>query len=388
MPDSLTEEKKTDEQTSSNPFAEFLEGETPSLANPANKPVISNDPPPAGAGNSAAKPSEVKPSESKVTETKTTESKEEEEVEEVEADEKAAEAERLNALIEGIVGKEKVEESKEKPAASEEPKEVPSAKVPRDYSGLTAEEVKVFKKLPNEAFNLLKPVLLEHKKLKEAPATKTDGFYDSEEAVVITPAYKAAASGVAKAEAVSQFWRQQFILARAGKDYKDLTNDDKGNLVIGETKSASPEAEAEILANIQHAAEQESRFRARLEGIAAEHKNTISQRRAQLSQVEEKFFPMYKEPSGNSAKLLEGIGRDLQKLGVAETNPAYRLLQKSAALNFEYQAIIKHLKSGASLQQKQAASGPTESHITGAATSTGKSKTVTMADFEALMKED
>lgn len=188
------------------------------------------------------------------------------------------------------------------PAVTQQPKG-------RDYSGLDETEVKLFKKMDNEAFARLKPVYLESKQFKqkeaelkqqlEAARSGKEQFPDSwvehPNAYMLSQTYQRGVQDMTMAQQVEQHWRQQLINIENGEDWKDIDIKD-GKFVLSEAKAADAAAKADVLDNLQFAREQAQRANQWLQKYPQEFK----QRNQAITQfvkrdIEDRYFPWFTE---------------------------------------------------------------------------------------------
>lgn len=110
----------------------------------------------------------------------------------------------------------------------------------RNYEGLTEQEADWFKKMGNEAYNAMRPVYEEYKKLKAAPQAQTQAqtqaqslasVFEHEEGYMLTPQFKTLISETQRANQEHVHWQEQLAAIRAGQKWKELYADEQGNLV-------------------------------------------------------------------------------------------------------------------------------------------------------------
>jgi len=125
----------------------------------------------------------------------------------------------------------------------------------RDYSGLPEDKIPLFKNMSNAAFAELKPLFLEHAKLKEENTKlKSDfdvasksSFFENEQAYQVTPEYKQYTANISQLDAEMNHWQEQLANIREGKPWAPLVYDPQGNVVVGQERPATIRDEASIV---------------------------------------------------------------------------------------------------------------------------------------------
>lgn len=325
---------------------------------------------------SAKAPSKPK-AEAAVSETPAPGEQEQEQEQEQEVPEELSREDELLKML-GVGSKEKAGTTK---APANQTTATPASKVSsdsgkRDYTGFDETEVKVLKRVPNESFNYFKQLINENKVLKakaaEAPvAAKVPGsVLDHEEGYVLSPEYKAAQKELAYAQALEEHWAKQYEAVRSGKDWQDLEQDEKGNIRLV-SRESSPAAEAAVARKLNQVSHAALQVQGKVQSVAQTFQQTRAQQLAAINQTAQRYFPMYENPAPKTKAMLDELGQNLTRLGIGPNNPAFALLQKSAALNFELQNILKTRGTQARVESIQASAGPTNSHAGGAVKAPG-----------------
>lgn len=183
----------------------------------------------------------------------------------------------------------------------------------RDYTPYETifgkDKIDNFKKMGNEAFNTLTPIIKEHAQTKEALKAKEeeiarlkegrvpDNYYENEKAFVLTPDYQEAESVANQAEAIAAHWERQLAKVRGGDDtYQSLAYNDKGEIVTTEPIKIDPKAEAIIMRAMVTTQNQATQAKAALAGIQqtflSKHKEAIGR----LRDFESKAFAAFDKP--------------------------------------------------------------------------------------------
>lgn len=172
------------------------------------------------------------------------------------------------------------------------------ARPPRDYSGLSQEETSWFKNMGGRAFDALKPVYLEYKKLKgeidtlranSAEATK-NSFFEHENAYQVMPDYQQFSANLAQLDAEASHWTKQLAAIEAGENWTPIVLDAKGNPVLGEEQPPSAQAKAVVLNALTQAhilkTDVSNKMGEVRNNFSSNHKNFISK----LADIEKKIF--------------------------------------------------------------------------------------------------
>lgn len=190
----------------------------------------------------------------------------------------------------------------------------------RNYEGLTDAEVSVFKKMSNDAYNAMRPIFDEHKKLKESLTLKDQeianlksgkeqlpsDFYSHSDAYTLTKDYRDGVQLVNGAQSIYNHWRTQLAKVEAGEDWQDLEIDETGKMKLGATKAVDPTAKAEILDNLTFAREQYLKHYNNLNSIKTE----FTQKHAKVKdfvsrEIEDAYFPFYKTDELNKPHMAD-----------------------------------------------------------------------------------
>lgn len=170
----------------------------------------------------------------------------------------------------------------------------------RDYTGLESEEVEMFKQMNNTAFNKLKPMFLEHKKLQakvaeleKAPSQLPPSYYEHPDSFILHPEFGQKQKVVETAQAIEDYWREQLALVEEGKDWKMLEMDKDGNFKTSEPLPATGDAKARLISYLQHANNQKARVEGEFKSFVSGHQEKAKQVRAYVDTLEEKYFPYY-----------------------------------------------------------------------------------------------
>jgi hypothetical protein len=116
---------------------------------------------------------------------------------------------------------------------------------PRDYAGYDEETVRAFKNMDTAAYNVMKKVVDERNQLIKS---RQDSYLTHPEAYTLTPEYTDLNNRAYFANAEREFWKQQLINVRAGKEWTGLQGFDPktGKPVPTATQKPSDEIEIEL----------------------------------------------------------------------------------------------------------------------------------------------
>jgi len=242
---------------------------------------------------------------------------------------------------------EKIENEEEQVTKTNKPE-----KKPRDYSGLTEAEVPIFKRMAGEAFDVLKPILLEYKQLKaEAAKPKEkaenglpDSYFEHPEAFTLSPEYKQLSSLAEEARVIKDHWRRQEInIKRTGK-FQGLTRDAKtGSLELTEPKDADENDELNVSNYADAAREQYTKHATKLDSLTSQFKDKHNKDIAIVKGWEEQFFPGFEDEKHPTKELQKQIIEALPKS--LRSNPVTKLLSKVGSANAMLMAENKTLKA-------------------------------------------
>lgn len=261
--------------------------------------------------------------------------------------------------VAGLNGSKPNKEVKAKEFSEENPEEeelhkevapkVGRPKIERDYSGLDAEEQGLFEKMANSAFQKLKPIYLEYKKLKSAPAPEDNplklpsNYYSHPKAYQLAPEYESAAANVNLAEMVLNHWEAQSISVRRNGKFRELLQDKEGNFSLGEEKEATETDEARVNREVRGAQNQLGRYQKAHEQLVTTFNGEHEKAANVIKNAEEQFFRGFNEKDHPTQemqkKILELIPPPFR------TSPVTSLLVKTGAANALLMAENKSLKA-------------------------------------------
>lgn len=307
----------------------------------------------------------------------------------------------LAAKDEPLIKEEPKKEVKKEEAKVETKKEVapvtakPEAKkIPttteRDLTGFEENEQKVLRAMSNEAFDYIRPRLLENKKLGEVVRKKDEeianlkvgkqimpeSYYEHPEAFVLSPEYNTNIQLLNVAERIAQHWKAQFANIRKGEDWTDIDIDIKtGRLVFGKPQKATAEAEAEVMDFMSHASQQIQNFQGKVHNIRNSFKEKHAKDVSVLKEAEDKHFAAYKDPKHPYAPVMKTIEENIP--ASLRNSPLAPFVVKASTAVIQLGNIIKakdeeiaKLKAGGATainlktEADKSAAGPTEADTT------------------------
>lgn len=275
----------------------------------------------------------------------------------------------------------------------------------RDYSEFNDEEKGLFKRMSNDAFNRLKPIYLDHRKLKtqleeknkeletakKGLTTVPDSYYEHPQAYVLTPEFAQAQGDVMKAEQVFNHWSSQLEKVREGaKEIDMLGSDQNGNLVITGKLPADTSAETRLLTYFNFSQQQLMNAQANARALGRTHSERYQNAVNFVRDFESKSFGAFDDPA--SKPTLEPLVKSTIE-GFPPTfrsSPLASLLAKSLITTTRLAALVQKLQgNGATSQAPNPATknGPTaaEAAAEGGEGDKGKDKdSVTFDDFEKV----
>jgi len=275
----------------------------------------------------------------------------------------------------------------------------------RDYSDLDADIAPLFKNMSNDAFNKIKPIVIEHKRIKTELAAKDaeivelkkgglpPSYHDNPNGFVLDPAYLAADSQVATAETILNHWERQAEAIRQGAAEIDvLGTNEQGQLVIKGKAKADKNVEGQVGQIIAGARNQLVKVAATAETLKTNFATRYQAAQRWLSDYEGRAYQVFNTEQGK--QFIPQVEAILKEFPVEYRNhPLARMAAKGlmtnnhlATLLIQMQqkmgngngvvqqqqtqtAVNKNGKQTAQEQQRRA--GPTTAD-TGAASSSGK----------------
>lgn len=304
-------------------------------------------------------------------------------------------------------------ETKVAPIIQDKPKTPTTAE--RDYTGFDEPTQKVLRAMSNEAFDYVRPKLLENQQLSNFIKDKDkmiadlkvgkqilpDSYYEHPQAFILTKDYNDNVSVLNKAYEIEKFWQEQFVKIRQGEDWISLDGIDKdGNLVVNRTPiKGNAQSEASVMGYMNAAAQQVAERRAAALAIQHSFRQRHEQSVSVLKDAEKKHFAAYEDPKHPYAPVMKTIRDNIPT--ELRGSPLTSLLVKSSTAVIQLGHLVKQLQTEnaelkakgngtvtipAKTQSDKAAAGPTEADTT-IATSGGKGKTETAGDdFNDFLK--
>lgn len=188
-----------------------------------------------------------------------------------------------------------------KPTTPPPAKPLPAA---RDYTGFEPNEVAVLKRMSNEAYAHVAPIMKEHKVLKTQvedlnaslkttqehipPAAYFDrtGYVENEQ-------WHAATQAVDQGKALSDYYQKQLVACKSGEKWRDLVSDGKGGYTEVE-RDPSTAYEVALINRINQVNNEIQRQSTNAENIKHNHIAKIEQWEKGWKAEADKFFPHLK----------------------------------------------------------------------------------------------
>jgi len=267
-----------------------------------------------------------------------------------------------------------IKEEKEEEAPAEEPvikevvKEQPKLKEfvkstktelqPRVVDDLPEELKGHFKDdMSRPAYEKLRPLILEHKTLKEQNGELTkkldeyakggmpESYYEHPNAFVLTPDYLNGLQTVQTAQSIVNHWEQQFQKVKEGAaEYDQLVYDNNGNLTTNRVKADST-AETTILKALNFTQNQLIQQQGKLEGMAGVHKERHNQSAQWVKQHEDTAYSIFNTEDGK--KLLPNVVKVLKSYHPSvQANPLAPSLAKADFVINMLANMVQQLQQG------------------------------------------
>lgn len=293
--------------------------------------------------------------------------------------------------------------NKPQPQEQKQQKQTPES---RDFTGLDSSLHPHFKRMSNEAFNTLKPYVIElqgklAEKDKEIADIKKgkipDNYYEHERGFTLTPEYENAAMYAHEAALIHQHWEQQLNAVREGaKEYVTLARDAKGNLVYGAKAPADASAETKLLSLFTSTQAQMLQAQGELNGVQKAYKSNYESARDWVGTYSDKVFPAFKDEKGALAIAANNyVNKEVP--AAFRSNPLAPLLAKSVITGVNLFRLLKEAKEQLEgkggqqqrqVQQKQQRRQPNDADLGGddggQQQNKGGAGEVTMDDFNAV----
>ena len=223
----------------------------------------------------------------------------------------------------------------------------------RDLTGLPEDLVPHFQKdMSRAAFDKVKPIVLEHKTLKEQAAQQSaelerlrkgaipDSYYDNPAGFVLDPEYQKAEMTVNQAQAVLAHWQQQYKAVRDGAaEFTVAAFDRNGNLVPSGKQAADKDAEFQIMQIVNNAQQQLFKFSGKAEAIRENFKSRHTNALGWLKNYEDKAFQVFNTEQGKQfePQIKSIIAEFPPEL---RSHPLVKTLAKSIATNVHLATLL------------------------------------------------
>ena len=177
----------------------------------------------------------------------------------------------------------------------------------RDYSGFNEDEVKHLKQMSNTAFDFASKQLREKKQLEQY---RNEVYLQNPEAYKLDPEYKKVQEDSYYATTEAQYWQQQLINIKQGKDWIPLKGwNAKGEPVYDTPQPPTDMAEEDVRQRMQHASQMANQVRGNLQGLQQNYMQRIQQDSAGIQQVQAQKFAWVSNPEVLDHRLnVEGVG--------------------------------------------------------------------------------
>lgn len=265
---------------------------------------------------------------------------------------------------------------------------------PRDFSGLTEEEIELFKNMNRPAFDRLKPMFIQYKerevelsKLKEEKAkldsdlaARGQPWYEHEHGYQLAPEYGQYVQAMQDFTAQAAHWREQLVAIEDGKDFYPLLQDPQtGRVFVSQTPekpTAAAKIEAQEFFNAArqnaHAAQQAAAgFK---QQFTAQHKEYVNR----VSNINDNFFKKYEK---SIAQKRDAV---LAQVPSFWRNDPRTIMAANALALAQTVTDRVAAKNKTSLAAKTAASNPT---VPLSAGGSGRPAPGTPGDLEAAFKQ-
>jgi len=242
----------------------------------------------------------------------------------------------------------------------------------RDYTGYTPEEAGLLKQMSNPAFDYASKILKENKELQQL---KSAIYLQNPEAFRLDPQYQKIAEDVDYFTAESQYWQQQLVNIKQGKEWIPLRGWDKqGKPVFDKPRTPDDLAEEDVRQRMMQASQQAAVAKSNQQQMQQTYSQRVQADNQGINQVQAQKFAWVGNPEVLKQTVpIEGMGeRTLEQVkgDFLSLLPAYHrnnILADVASNMFValqiYGSEIRKLKSAnataATKQQEQLRAEPT-----------------------------
>lgn len=201
----------------------------------------------------------------------------------------------------------------------------------RDYSDIEPTHKAAFERMSNEAFNLLKPVYLEHKQLKaksteiQAEIAKRDdkikqltegkpqvpeNYYEHENAFLLTPEFANASNTVNSYNTIVNHWQQQLDSVRSGNSetYQTIhVHPETGQFYLSAPMAVTKDTERQLQSYVQFAQGKMMETQAEINFMAKSHKARHSESIGWIKNFETQAFKNFETDETMKAMVNDAV---------------------------------------------------------------------------------
>jgi len=311
-------------------------------------------------------------------------------------EEKSEDTSLFDAFLESKGEVIKEEKTVEKPTIADKQIEQPKIET-RDYSDLDEDEIEMFKKMGNIAFNKFKPAYIEYKKIKsELPKKEEEikklkeqnipSVYQHEEGFVLDPEFRKVYQDATQTEQIAEHWYHQLQKIQQGaSEIEDLRLNPQTNVLEKFKVQATPDIEPAVLKQFTMFQQAAVQKRANVNNVIAYHKTRYSEGANAISNMENTFFSKLNSPE-NKDTYVPLINQQLETFPPSmRSHPLASLAAKSLVMNA---ALAKLLTKAAATVEKpkieRQVAGPSKGEATADGGNEKTEKTFSIDDFEKV----
>lgn len=216
----------------------------------------------------------------------------------------------------------------------------------RVFENLEADEVELFERMSNKAYEKLYPLYLEHKKLKpnhevavrELQAAKEQleqvkgkvppSLFNHPKGYMLSQKYESLNNDASVAQYIKQHWETQLAKHRKGEKWTNL-DIENGKIKLTPDQEPTTESEIAVLQNTQFALQQLTGIQHQLETHVTEFSSSFKRDADFIREAEAKFFPGFEKPDHPTARIQKEI---LTSLPLSyQEHPLASMLAKTTA---------------------------------------------------------
>jgi hypothetical protein len=228
----------------------------------------------------------------------------------------------------------------------------PAAPKPRVFDGLEESEKSYFERMSNDAYDYLYPrhikakqLQADHDKYKAEldKASKATLALDHENGWQLDPTVNTLYKQASQASQLADFYKQQLINVKSNQPYKTIIPDGKGGFTLSGDLQPSPQAEVELLSNINQANQENARYTSAIQQEVANFQARRTSIYGEIQNFYETNVNSVKQVLGDKYKAFEDeVSGFVAKVPpLLQPNPMTRLAAHFYTIAQRYEKVIQ-----------------------------------------------